>query len=81
MMTRRAAGWRAAASDPPVIRAPRQARGCDRVAADLDSAGTPAKHRLQDLWIAALALELGMKVLTRDEKDFDDVPGLDLISI
>jgi len=52
-----------------------------RVAADLDTSGTPAKHRLQDLWIASLALEHGMKVLTRNEKDFDDVPGLDLLLI
>ncbi len=52
-----------------------------RVAADLDSRGHPSKHRIQDLWIASLALQHGLKVLTQNRKDFDDVPGLTVLSL
>ncbi|MBM4039420.1 MAG: type II toxin-antitoxin system VapC family toxin [Planctomycetes bacterium] len=50
-----------------------------RLAADLDSRGRPSKHRTQDLWIASLALQHGLKVLTQNRKDFDDIPGLTVV--
>ena len=50
-----------------------------RLAADLDSARKPATHRTHDLWIAALALQYDMAVVTQNERDFADVPGLRLI--
>ncbi|HUT37436.1 MAG TPA: PIN domain-containing protein [Planctomycetota bacterium] len=52
-----------------------------RVAADLDSSGRPSKHRTQDLWIASLALQHGFKVLTQNRRDFDDIPGLTVLSL
>ncbi len=52
-----------------------------RIAADLDSMGHPSKHRAQDLWIASLALQHGFKVLTQNRSDFDDIPGLTVLSV
>ena len=52
-----------------------------RLAADLDAAGTPHHYRVQDLWIAALAIQHGMKALTRNRRDFEGIPGLDLLVI
>ena len=50
-----------------------------RLAADVDSRGKPSTHRVNDLWLAALAIQHGMKVATQNEKDFADLPGLDLV--
>lgn len=52
-----------------------------RMAAELDSAGTPATHRIQDLWIAALAVQHNLKVLTRNTCDFDGIPGVQVIAL
>lgn len=51
------------------------------LAAQLDSRGTPSRHRLHDLWIAASALQHGLAVLTRNGPDFSDVPGLRVVLI
>jgi len=34
---------------------------------------------VNDIWLAALAIQHGMKLATQDKKDFTDVPGLDLL--
>ena len=47
-----------------------------RLAADLDAAGRPSTHRVQDLWLAALAVQHNLKVLTQNAKDFQGIPGL-----
>lgn len=39
--------------------------------------GSPT-HRVQDLWLAAQALQHKLRLLTYNRKDFDDVPGLDV---
>lgn len=39
--------------------------------------GSPS-HRVQDLWIAAQAIQHKLRLITYNRKDFDDVPGLDL---
>lgn len=39
--------------------------------------GSPG-HRVQDLWIAAQAIQHKLRLLTYNRKDFDDVPGLDV---
>ncbi len=52
-----------------------------RISAQLDQAGTPATHRIHDLWIAALAIQHGYRVSTRNANDFRDIPGLDFIVI
>lgn len=50
-----------------------------RLAEYLDRQGRPARRRIQDLWIAALAIRYGYRVLTQNQKDFADVPGVDLL--
>ena len=50
-----------------------------RMAAELDSLGTPSTHRVQDLWIAALAVQNGLRVLTENGRDFQDIPGLEVV--
>ena len=47
----------------------------------VDSHGKPSTHRVNDLWLAALAIQHGMKVATQNEKDFADVPGLDVVAL
>lgn len=50
-----------------------------RLAAELDSRGKPSTHRVNDLWLAALAIQQGMKLVTQNGKDFADISGLDLV--
>ncbi len=38
-----------------------------------------AAHRTQDVWLASQAIQHGLRLLTRNEKDFKDIPGLDLV--
>jgi predicted nucleic acid-binding protein len=51
------------------------------LAQELDRKGRTATHRAQDLWLAALAIQHNMKVLTENEKDFSDIPGLEVIAL
>ena len=39
--------------------------------------GSPS-HRVQDIWLAAQAMQHKLRLLTYNRKDFDDVPGLDV---
>ena len=52
-----------------------------KLAAELDRKGRPSKHRVNDLWLAALAIQHGFRLLTNNPDDFRDVPGLDLIPL
>lgn len=52
-----------------------------RICASLDAKGRPAKHRTHDLWIAVVAIQHNLSVLTRNRSDFEDIPGLKLLSI
>jgi predicted nucleic acid-binding protein len=52
-----------------------------RLAADVDSRGRPSTHRINDLWLAALAIQHGMKLVTQNERDFADLPGVDLVAL
>ena len=52
-----------------------------RLAAQLDARGRPSRHRVNDLWLAALAIQLSMKLATQNRNDFADIPGLDLLLI
>jgi predicted nucleic acid-binding protein len=49
-----------------------------QICASLDDHGTPSTFRTHDLWIAALAIQHNMRLLTRNPKDFADIPGLRL---
>jgi len=50
-----------------------------RIAAELDELGTPSTHRVQDLWIAALAIQNSFRVLTENGRAFQDIPGLEVV--
>jgi len=50
-----------------------------RLAAYLRQKGKDHRYRIQDLWIASQTIQNGLKLLTRNEKDFEDIPGLDLV--
>jgi predicted nucleic acid-binding protein len=52
------------------------------IAAALRSAGRGShqhQHRINDLWIASQAIQHGFKLFTRNVKDFEDVPGLEVV--
>ena len=50
-----------------------------KLAAHLKLAGKDHHYRIQDLWLASQAVQNGFKLLTQNEKDFFDIPGLDLV--
>lgn len=49
------------------------------LAASIHKKGIDHKYRIQDLWLASQAIQNNFKLLTRNEKDFMDIPGLDLV--
>jgi len=51
-----------------------------KLAAQLKIAGRDHLFRIQDLWLASQAVQHGLKLLTQNEKDFVDIPGLDLVA-
>lgn len=51
------------------------------LAAELKAGGRGHRYRVQDLWLASQAIQHGYSLLTRNEKDFRDIPGLDLVVI
>ncbi|MEK7373419.1 MAG: type II toxin-antitoxin system VapC family toxin [Thermodesulfobacteriota bacterium] len=48
------------------------------LAAQLKASGLQHRHRIQDLWIASQAIQHALTILTHNEKDFVDIPGLSL---
>jgi predicted nucleic acid-binding protein len=48
------------------------------LAAHLKTTGRGHNFRIQDLWLASQAIQHGLKLLTYNRKDFEDIPGLDL---
>ncbi len=52
-----------------------------RLAADLDAKGRPSAHKVQDLWLAALAVQHNLDLLTAKRKDFDGIPGLSVLTL
>ena len=49
-----------------------------RLAAELRRTGRGHEFPIQDLWLASQAVQHGFGLLTRNRKDVQDVPGLDL---
>ena len=47
--------------------------------AQLHMAKRKHTYRVQDLWLAAQAVQHGIYLLTHNRKDFADIPGLDLV--
>jgi predicted nucleic acid-binding protein len=52
-----------------------------RLAAALKSCGRGHEFRVQDLWIASQAVQNGFPVLTKNWKDYQDIPGLRVLKI
>jgi predicted nucleic acid-binding protein len=52
-----------------------------RLAAGLDAKGRPSTHKIQDLWLAALAVQHNLGLLTANTRDFDGVPGLTVLAL
>jgi predicted nucleic acid-binding protein len=50
-------------------------------AAKLARAGRGADFRVQDVWLAAQAIDRGFTILTSNGKDFKDVPGLKFLVV
>lgn len=51
------------------------------LAAALNMKGRGHKFRVQDLWIASQAIQNVLKLVTHNLKDFEDIPGLEVIAI
>jgi predicted nucleic acid-binding protein len=51
------------------------------IAAQLSQTGRGADFRIQDLWLAAQSIQRDFTLLTANEKDFKDVPGLKLVGV
>ena len=49
------------------------------LAAQFRKTGREPDFRVQDIWIASQAIQHGHRLLTRNPRDFKDIPGLDLI--
>jgi len=49
------------------------------LAAQIRAAGRQHRHRVQDLWLASQALQPACRLLTRNRRDFEDIPGLSLV--
>jgi predicted nucleic acid-binding protein len=50
------------------------------LAAQIKAAGRQHRYRVQDLWLASQALQHAYRLLTRNKHDFEDIPGLSLVS-
>ena len=51
------------------------------LAARLEKSGRGSHFRVQDLWLAAQAVQRDFTILTTNPKDFRDVPGLKFIEV
>jgi predicted nucleic acid-binding protein len=50
-----------------------------RLAAQIKKAGEDSHVRINDLWLAAQAIQRGFRLLTSNAKDFADIPGLQMV--
>jgi predicted nucleic acid-binding protein len=51
------------------------------LAAKLKKAGRGSDFRVNDIWLAAQAIERNFTLLTFNPKDFSDVPGLKMVAL
>jgi predicted nucleic acid-binding protein len=63
---------------PTLLLSPAVARRCARLREELKGRGRRVRDRALDLVIAATALENGLRLVTRNVADFEDIPGLAL---
>ena len=50
-----------------------------QLAAVLKRSGRGASFRIQDIWLASQAIQNNFSFLTKNTKDFADIPGLELV--
>ncbi|HVA55827.1 MAG TPA: type II toxin-antitoxin system VapC family toxin [Gammaproteobacteria bacterium] len=50
-----------------------------RLAAAIKAGGKHHCYRVQDLWLASQAIQHGFRFITRNERDFKDISGLELV--
>lgn len=51
------------------------------LAAQLKKSGRDPYVRINDLWLAAQAIQHDLKLLTSNLKDFEDIPGLKMVAL
>ena len=51
------------------------------LAAQLKASGKTHHPRIQDIWLASQAIQHGFKLLTRNIRDFTDIPGLQVSAV
>lgn len=51
------------------------------LAAKVKKAGRDPNVRINDLWLAAQAVQHNLKLLTSNPKDFEDIPGLKTVAL
>jgi len=51
------------------------------LAAKLKKVGRDPNVRVNDLWLAAQAVQRGFRLLTANPKDFKDIPGLKMVAL
>lgn len=49
------------------------------LAAQLKRAGSDPRVRINDLWLAAQAIQRNFRLLTSNSRDFSDIPGLQMV--
>jgi predicted nucleic acid-binding protein len=63
----------------PLFRLPAEAGSYSVRSQHNKAAGRQHRYRMQDLWLASHAIQHGCGPLTRKRRDFEDIPGLDLV--
>jgi predicted nucleic acid-binding protein len=51
------------------------------LAAQLKMSGKTHRPRIQDIWLASQAIQHGFTLLTRNLRDFEDIPGLQVSTV
>ena len=51
------------------------------LAAHLKMNGKAHRPRIQDMWLASQAIQYGFTLLTRNMRDFADIPGLQVVTV
>jgi predicted nucleic acid-binding protein len=51
------------------------------LAAKLRKSGRDPRVRINDLWLAAQAIQRDFRLLTSNPKDFEDIPGLKMVAL
>jgi predicted nucleic acid-binding protein len=51
------------------------------IAAILKRSGRATLHRVNDLWLAAQAIQRGFTLLTSNPRDFEDIPRLKMVAL